>query len=276
MDHILNPERRILSLAEPVNVLGQLIQPGGGRNFALFFQQVRTHPAPVLLFLFNDLFRVQRFNIDCYRQILNIVSQQAVAGERRQVAFRKVMECEDIVEIAVRVKTHRTRFGRSFRIAATVDSGEIRLKIRLVIDIQIERRFIDRAVVFLVQSDVIQRSYRLIQKLLQFRPVCFKGGSHFPFKLAPVLFLFRYEIRTDKLTQLPAEIYGNILPVQSAFRNSPHEIIIILRADFPAPEIGGILFRVLFVPFQNIPVVRIPRIADLDALIEALRSQPAR
>ena len=122
---------------------------------------------------------------------------------------------------------------------------------------------------------MIQRSYRLIQKLLQFRPVRFKGGGHFPFKLFPVLFLFRYEIRTDKLTQLPAEIYGNILPVQSAFRNPPHEIIIILRADFPAPEIGGILFRVLFVPFQNIPVVRIPGVTDLDALVEALRGQPA-
>ena len=101
MDHILNPERRILSLAEPVNVLGQLIQTGRSRNFALFFQQVRSHPAPVLLFLFNDLFRVQRFNIDRDGQILNIVSQQAVTGEWRQIAFRTVMECKNIVIITV-------------------------------------------------------------------------------------------------------------------------------------------------------------------------------
>ena len=101
MDHILNPERGILALAEPVNVFGQLIQTGGSRNFALFFQQIRTHPAPVLLFLLNDLFRVQRFNIDCYRQILNIVSQQAVTGEWRQIAFREIVQSEDIVEIAV-------------------------------------------------------------------------------------------------------------------------------------------------------------------------------
>ena len=275
MNHIFDPERGIFTFAKSVDVFGQFVQPGGSRNFALFFQQIRSHPAPVLLLLLNDLFRVQRFNVDGYRQILNIVSQQAVTGERRQIAFREIVQSEDIVEIAVRVKTRRTGFGRSFPIAATVDPGEIRLKIRFVIDIQIERRFIDRAVVFLVQSDVIQRSYRLIQKLLQFRPVRLKSCDDFALELSPVLFLFRYEIRTDKLTQLPAEIYGNILPVQSAFRNPPHEIIIILRADFPAPEIGGILLRVLFVPFQNIPVVRIPRIADLDALVEALRGQPA-
>ena len=229
----------------------------------------------MLLFLLNDLFRVQRFNIDCYRQILNIVSQQAVAGERRQVAFRKIVQCEDIVEIAVRVKTRGAWIAGSFGILAEINLRQIGFELIFVVDIKLKCRFIDRAVVFLVQSDVIQRSYRLIQKLLQFRPVRLKSCDDFALELSPVLFLFRYEIRTDKLTQLPAEIYGNILPVQSAFRNPPHEIIIILRADFPAPEIGGILLRVLFVPFQNIPVVRIPRIADLDALVEALRGQPA-
>ena len=162
MDHILNPERRILSLAEPVNVLGQLIQTGRSRNFALFFQQVRSHPAPVLLFLLNDLFRVQRFNIDCYRQILNIVSQQAVAGERRQVAFRKIMQCEDIVEIAVRVKTRGAWIAGSFGILAEINLRQIGFELIFVVDIKLKCRFIDRPVILPEQRDMIQGDYRQI------------------------------------------------------------------------------------------------------------------
>ena len=51
--------------------------------------------------------------------------------------------------------------------------------------------------------------------------------------------------------------------------------MIVFRADSFAPRILGGFLRIIPVLFQNITVIRIPRIADLDALVEALRGQPA-
>ena len=173
------------------------------------------------------------------------------------------------------METHRTRFGRSLDILAKINFRQIGFELVFVINIKLKCRFVDGPVILPEQRDMIQGNYRQIDKLPQLRPVRLKSCDDFALELPPVPLLLRHKVRTDELAQLPAEIYINIFTIQLAGSDFLHESMIVFCANSFTPRIGCIFLRIIPVLFENIAIIRIPRVADLDALVEALRGQPA-